>query len=80
MELTQTQEAFLIDLQNKEMICITMEQLQEMYAKNVSKISVKRDIKKLITNGVIERHILKTCNNGRYITKTIYKIKQNGKI
>jgi len=75
-ELNETQEIFINDLRDSIVIINTMSNLQNKYAKNVSKAQVKRDIESLINDGIIERKIMRSIGHGgRYTSATSYKLK-----
>ena len=73
-ELTQTQEAFLADLSNSNVICMSMVELQEKYSQIASKASIKRNIEELVANGMVKRYHHKMVHNGRITSTTMYKL------
>ena len=81
-ELTKTQELFLTELNNSNVICMSMVQLQEKYSEiasddnpnGVSKASIKRNIEELVANGMVKRYHYKVVNNGRITSKIFYKL------
>lgn len=75
LELTNTQEQFLIDLANFKCIIASMVELQEKYAHIASKASIKRDIDSLVSNHIITREHNKLFSNGKITSITIYKLK-----
>lgn len=73
INLTNTQEAFLSDLNNSKVIIASMAELQEKYAENCSKSSVKRDIDFLVANFMVTRENHIRNHNGKITSTTIYK-------
>lgn len=73
-ELTPTQELILADLTTLGALSISMTQMQLKYSKIASKASIKRDIDKLVEEGIITRTHIKKCENGRITSTTIYSV------
>lgn len=71
-ELTDTQEAFLNDLNKANTIIMSMDLLQKKYSTIASKSQIKRDIDMLVNDGMVERKIVRCVIHGKIISKTIY--------
>lgn len=74
-ELTNTQEAFLNDLRHFNTIIMSMDLLQKKYAHISPKSQIKRDIDRLVNDGMVERKTVRCVLNGKIISKTIYSNK-----
>jgi len=70
-ELTNTQEAFLNDLNKANTIIMSMDLLQKKYSTIASKSQIKRDIDMLVNDGMVERKIVRCVVHGKIISKTI---------
>ena len=74
MTTTKVQEKLISDLTAFGSISASMVELQNKYAKIQSKASIKRDIDKLVEEGIIKRIHIKKCDKGRITSTTIYQI------
>jgi hypothetical protein len=73
-QLTNTQEAFLSDLSHSNTIIMSMDLLQKKYCHIASKAKVKRDIDRLVNDGMVERKMVRCVVHGKLFQKQFIQI------